>query len=80
LWRGGIRRCGMSWTADRDRAEWFQHLFDHLGTVGRLWTITVGPDRLLAHYHAQHRKEDEYVIDSTGIRPHEVQPPPTAAR
>ena len=29
LWRGGIRRCGMSWTADRDRAEWFQHRFDH---------------------------------------------------
>ena len=70
----------MSWTADRDRAEWFQHRFDHPGTVGRLWTITVGPDRLLAHYHVQHRKEDEYVIDSTGIRPHEVQPPPTAAR
>ena len=80
LWRGGIRRCGMSWTADRDRAEWFQHRFDLLGTVGRLWTITVGPDRLLAHYHVQHRNEDEYVIDSTEIRPHEVQPPPTAAR
>jgi len=77
LWRGGILRCGMSWTADRDRAEWFQHRFDHPGTVGRLWTITVGPDRLLAHYHTQHRSEDEYVIDSTGIRPHEVQPPPT---
>ena len=77
LWRGGIRRCRMSWTADRDCAERFQHRFDLLGTVGRLWTITVGPDRLLAHYHTQHRSEDEYVIDSTGIRPHEVQPPPT---
>ena len=27
LWRGGIRKIGMSWTADRDRAEWFQHRF-----------------------------------------------------
>lgn len=73
LWRGGTRKTRMAWTADRERAEWFQHRFDHLGsTPGKLWTLTVGPDRLLAHYHEKHRHEDEYVIDPTGIRPKEV--------
>lgn len=71
LWRGGVRRTGMSWTADRERAEWFQHRWDVL-QPGKLWTITVGPDRLLARYHDDHRREDEYVIDSTGIRPKQV--------
>ena len=56
----------MSWTADRDRAEWFQHRFDLLGTVGRLWTITVGPDRLLAHYHVQHRRRTSTSLTPLG--------------
>jgi hypothetical protein len=72
LWRGGTRRTGMSWTADREMAEWFRHRFEHIGNPGKLWTISVGPERLLAHYHEKHRKENEYVIDSTGIRPKEV--------
>lgn len=71
LWRGGIRRTGMAWTADRERAEWFQHRWAAI-QPGKLWTVTVGPERLLAHYHQEHRSEDEYVIDSSGIRPREV--------
>jgi hypothetical protein len=59
LWRGGVKKTRMAWSADRERAEWFQHRFDHLGTPGKLWTITVGPDRLLAHYHHSQRHEDE---------------------
>ena len=68
LWRGGVRKTRMAWTADRERAEWFQHRFNHI-KPGKLWTITVGPDRLLAHYDEKHRAEDEYVIDPTGLRP-----------
>jgi hypothetical protein len=48
LWLGGVRKTRMAWTADRDRAESFQHRFDHI-EPGKLWTVTVGPDRLLAH-------------------------------
>jgi hypothetical protein len=70
LWRGGVRRTGMSWTADRDLAVWFQRRFDR--EQGRLWTVTVGPDRLLARYHEDYRNEDEYVVDPVGIRPEEV--------
>jgi hypothetical protein len=60
---GGVRKTRMAWTADRDRAEWFQHRYEHTDKPGKLWTITVGPDRLLAHYHERHRGEDEHVID-----------------
>lgn len=68
LFRGGIRMTGMAWSAQRERAEYFQHRYDHRGgKPGKLWTVTVGPDRLLAHYHEKHRGEDEYVIDPTGL-------------
>jgi hypothetical protein len=66
LWRGGIRRTGMSWTADRERAEWFQRRWESLGPA-HLWTATVRAERLLAHYG--HRDEDEYVVNTTGLRP-----------
>lgn len=69
LWRGGIRRTGMAWTADTERAEWFHDRYQ-TDKVAKLWTVTIGPKRLLAHYHR--RSEDEYVIDSTGVRPREV--------
>lgn len=71
LWRGGVLKTRMAWTADREQAEWFQRRFDHLGKPGKLWTVTVGADRLLAHYHETRRRENEYVIDPTGIRPKE---------
>jgi hypothetical protein len=71
LWRGGVRKTRMAWTADRERAEWFRDRFD-TGKPVKLWTLDVGPDRLLAHYHQKHRNENEYVIDPTGIRPREA--------
>jgi hypothetical protein len=60
----------MVWTADREQAEWCQHRFER--KPGKLWTVTVGPECLLAHYHEKHRRENEYVIDPTGLRPKEV--------
>jgi hypothetical protein len=69
LWRGGVKKTRMAWTADREQAVWFQH---RGGKPGKLWTVTVGPDKLLAHFHALHRHEDEYVIDPTGLRPKQV--------
>jgi hypothetical protein len=72
LWRGGIKKTRMAWTADRERAEWFQHRYEHIGKPGKLWTITLGPDRLLARYHEKQRHENEYVIDPTGIRPKQI--------
>jgi hypothetical protein len=65
LWRGGTKKTRMSWTADRDQAVWFQRRFGR--KPGKLWTVTVGGDRLLAHYHEKHREENEYVIDPAGL-------------
>ncbi len=70
LWRGGVKRTRMAWSADREQAEWFQRRPGSL--PGKLWTVTVGGDRLLAHYGSHHRGESEYVIDPTGLRPKEV--------
>ncbi|MBI3214731.1 MAG: hypothetical protein HYZ38_12965 [Mycobacterium sp.] len=70
LWRGGVKKTRMAWTADREQAVWFQHRQG--SKPGKLWTATVGPDRLLAHFHEQHRREHEYVIDPTGLRPTEI--------
>lgn len=73
LWRGGTNEMRMAWTGDRDRAVWFQHRLDDEGTPGKLWTITVGADRLLAHYNNEKgRAEDEYVIDPSQICPKEI--------
>jgi hypothetical protein len=74
LWRGGTRKTRMAWTADRERAEWFQHRYEQAPSAkpGKLWTVTVGPESLLAHYHAAARNEDEYVIDPAGVQAKEV--------
>jgi len=57
-------------TGKREKAEWFRER--RPGSPGRLWTVTVGPERLLAHYdHAE--SADEYVIDPAGLRPDEIQ-------
>jgi hypothetical protein len=74
LWRGGVRKTGMSWTADRKRAEWFQHRrYDHVSdwNPGKLWTATISADHVLAHFHVL-RPEDEYVVDPAGLHPVEV--------
>lgn len=71
LYRGGVKKTRMSWTADREKAEWFQHRFDAI-KPGKLWAVTVNANRLLAHYGEDYRKEDEYVIDPTGLQPKQI--------
>jgi hypothetical protein len=68
LWRGGTL-AGMSWSRTRTVAERFQNR--RPDSPGRLWTVTVGPGRLLAHYHHD-ASEDEYVIDPTDLHPTEI--------
>jgi hypothetical protein len=66
LWRGGTIPLAMSWSGTRSVAEKFRDRRND-GTE-ELWTATVGPERLLAHYDRV-RSEDEYVIDPTGLKP-----------
>lgn len=69
LWRGGIDPDRMSWTADRDLAEWFRNRYDG----GQLWTATVPAASLLAYYDRVRvggvgPGESEYVINPAGVR------------
>jgi len=61
---------------DPERAVWFAYQLGVPSVMGgkpwRLRTVTVGPDRLLAHYQQVHHWEDEYVIDPTGLLSKEV--------
>jgi hypothetical protein len=68
LWRGGTL-AGMSWSGTRTVAERFQN--SDPDSPGRLWSVAVGPERLLAHY-THHADEDEYVIDITDLDPTEI--------
>lgn len=69
LYRGAVpsRRDGMSWTTDRDRAEWFARRFDGLGTeTGQVYEITIPVECCLARF-TEGRGEDEVVVDVTQL-------------
>ena len=76
LYRGAIpsRRLGMSWTGDRDRAEWFAHRFDGIrgDSLGKVWTVTVPRSLVLARI--TERREDEYVLDTTAFSKRSISP------
>lgn len=68
LWRGAVpaHKRGLSWTADRQRAEWFRDRFPPSEDGGpfkqaRLYEVKVNPNRILARF--TERGEDEWVID-----------------
>ncbi len=72
LYRGSIpqRRCGWSWTGDLDIAQRFAAGYETGGPIGRLagevWEIMAPPAALLSHITG--RQEDEYVVDTRGLR------------
>ncbi|BBZ45428.1 hypothetical protein [Mycobacterium parmense] len=74
LWRGGVRKTGMSWTADRESAVRFQHRQYDVPDwkPGKLWTATVSANHLLARFHILRPTENEYVVDPEGLDPIEV--------
>lgn len=69
LWRGGTRKTGMSWSADRGVAVRFQNRFD---PPGKLWTATVKARYLLGYFNDHRPGEQEYVVDPAGLAPTEV--------
>lgn len=64
VYRGvGIGRSekGLSWTQDRDTAEWFAHRFDRGGQEGYLLEGTIRKEDVLAYFNG--RNEEEVVLD-----------------
>lgn len=51
---------GLSWTMDRDKAEWFAHRFDRNGTTGYLQSATIKKEDVLAYFNS--RNEEEIVV------------------
>ena len=68
LYRGATDdyRDGMSWTSSLEMAEWFViRNRDVFGFEARVWAATFEPYRLLCRI--DDRKEDEYVVDTSGL-------------
>lgn len=77
LYRGvsdAVFEEGMSWTDDRETAEWFAHRFGALFGPGMVYTALVEPDGLLARIHnpGSGRGEHEYVVDPGWVEAVEV--------
>jgi hypothetical protein len=75
LWRGCWPEFaeGLSWSSDKERAEWFAHRFDfgeHEGQ-GTLYEITIPYELVLAQFNG--RNEYEYVVDFTMLGEDDIQ-------
>lgn len=51
----------ISWSLDKEQADWFAHRFDMLGTTGSLYQATIKKEYVLAYIS----REQEVVIDFT---------------
>lgn len=67
LWRAALPqyRRGLSWTTDRDQAEWFARRGVVSQSVLPLWRVSAPRERVLAHL--TRRGESEFVTDVTGL-------------
>lgn len=52
---------GLSWTANKETAEWFAHRFDNENEKGYVQSMTVSKKDILAYFNT--RGEDEIVIN-----------------
>jgi hypothetical protein len=71
LYRGGVDANRMAWTPSRPLAEWFRDRWPG----GRVWTVTVGGEALLAHFSHVRDGGDgevEFVIDPSDIQPEQI--------
>jgi hypothetical protein len=67
VWRSSWAKDkgNMSWTDDRERAEWF--LKTRFGKM-RLYTVLAPPANLLARIHEAGRGESEWIVDTRGLK------------
>lgn len=71
LYRGvsvGRKRYGLSWTRNREEAEWFKGRFEHENKKGTLLTATVPKDLCLCYFNS--RGEKEVVLDVCAAKPY----------
>ncbi len=70
LYRGAVhaRRRGWSWTADREIAQRFASGDFYRRQLGAVYVTSAPPSALLCRIHATGRSEDEYVVDTRGLK------------
>lgn len=69
VWRGvspGRERLGLSWTDNRETAEWFRKRFERDGKKGYLLEAEIGKAEVLAYFNG--RNENEIVVDVFKIK------------
>ena len=74
LYRGvsvGRERYGLSWTRNRELAEWFRGRFAKVGQKGTLLSVTVPKEMCLCYFNS--RGEEEVVLNVRAAKPHIVE-------
>ncbi len=56
---------GLSYTPNKEKAEWFAHRFDQTGSVGYVISGCVHREDILAYFNT--RREDELVVDEKRV-------------
>ncbi len=68
VWRGAghsLARRGLSWTTDKDKAQWFADRFGDRGKDSYLWQLTIPGSKIIAYL--SDRGESEVILDSSRI-------------
>jgi hypothetical protein len=71
IYRGyakGHVRLGLSWTLDRDRAEWFARRFSLLGYEPRLVTATIPKTQAFAFFNSRSEREIVALVKASQAR------------
>jgi hypothetical protein len=63
IYRGGVSKRGISWTLDKDIAEWFANRFKAINKGGQLFEKKVFKNDCIAYFNGREEKEIIYLGD-----------------
>lgn len=62
----GRKPNGLSWTQNKEKAEWFAHRFDRNGKVGYIQKAVISKSEAFAYFNS--RGEEEIVVNTQSIK------------
>ena len=63
IYRGGVSKRGISWTLDKDIAEWFANRFKAINKGGQLFEKKVFKNDCIAYFNGREEEEIIYLGD-----------------
>jgi len=63
IYRGGVSKRGISWTLDKDIAEWFANRFKAINKGGQLFEKKVFKNDCIAYFNGREEEEIIYIGD-----------------